>query len=277
LALGYLDQVSVFETLRVYQKKIFHFREHFKRLSESCLAIGKSIPFSENELHYWLDKVIVESGFDGALLRASLHWPDKGPGMAVALVREFEEYPRRWYENGVEMNTTVSRRWTLKAQDPQIKASQFVSGVLAVLDQKNPAPLRSRAGKYGSGSQKGGAYELLFLGQGGTVAEGSVSNVFIIKSKCVLTPSVASGILKGVTRSVVIDLAGKKGLEITETCLTRHDIYTADECFMTNTSSEVLPVVRVDGREIGNGKPGAVTRLLAGEFKKEIKRFLAEK
>ena len=112
------------------------------------------------------------------------------------------------------------------------------------------------------------AHELLFFGPSGTVAEGTVSNVFIIKRKCLLTPSVSSGILRGVTRGIVMDLARKRGWRVLETHLTRHDLFTADECFLTNTSSEVLPVVELDDRRIGDGKPGPLTRILGDDFKK---------
>ena len=184
----------------------------------------------------------------------------------MVLIREFESYPLRFYEKGVSLKTAVSRRWTPKAQDPQIKASQFMNGVLAILDEagndvETPA---CRTGRQRAASLP------LFLGPLGTVAEGTVSNIFIVKEKRLLTPSVASGILRGVTRDVVLDLAVKRRLEVAETFLTRHEIYSADECFITNTSSEILPVTRVDNRQIGNGRPGPVTRTLAKDFKKLI-------
>lgn len=188
-------------------------------------------------------------------MRIGVHGSGSGEGRLVLIIREFRSHPRRFYEKGISLKTAVSRRWTPKAQDPQIKASQFVNGVMAFLDE--------RARAFG---------ELVFLGSGGTVAEGSVSNIFVVRRKRLLTPSVASGILRGVTRAVVLDLARKKRLETTETFLTRHDIYSAGECFITNTSSEILPVVGVDGRKIGDGKPGPVTRMLAREFKSVIAR-----
>ena len=150
------------------------------------------------------------------------------------------------------LRSTVGRRPSPRAQDPQIKCSQYVGGVLAMLDGSSREP-----------------HELLFFGPGGTVAEGTVSNIFIVKEKSLLTPSVGSGILRGVTRAFVLELARKRGLRVVETTLTRHDLYTADECFLTNTSSEVLPVVRVDARCIGDGSPGPITRALGEDFRKE--------
>ena len=246
-----MDEVSCFETLRIYNSKLFHFKDHAGRLRESCQGIGQTLPFTTTELTQWVLKSLKESGFKNALLRLSVHWSKDSGGVLVAWFREFKAYPKEIYEKGVSLKTAVPRRWTLKAQDPQIKASQFMSGVLAVLDKGEEL-----------------AHELLLLGPSGTVAEGTVSNIFIVKKKRILTPSVSSGILRGVTRSLVIELAKKRKYEVLETFLTRHEIYSADECFMTNTSSEVLPVVSVDSRKIGCGKPGPITKLLAKDFKR---------
>ncbi len=251
MPLEYLDRLSVFETLRVYGGRIFSWEKHFKRFCGSCRALNEKPPLTERVLRGWLKAVLVESGCTDASLRVAAHWDGKGEGRLVLYIRPFLSHPAEWYQKGVTLRTAVSRRWTLKAQDPQVKASQYVSGVLAFLDK---------------GVLE--AHELLFFGSGGTVAEGTVSNIFIVKGKRLLTPSVASGILKGVTRGVVIELARKRGWAVAETELTRHEFYTADECFLTNTSSEVLPVVKLDGRVIGDGTPGPRTKTLSEDFKK---------
>ena len=155
--------------------------------------------------------------------------------------------------------TTAVRRWTLRAQDSQIKSSAFVGGVMAFLEQ-------------GSST----AQELIFLNQEGNVSEGTISNIFIVREKRLLTPAAGSGILRGVTRGIVMDLARKRGMEVKETFFSRHDIYSAEECFMTNTSSEVLPVVSVDRRKIADGRPGSVTKILAVDFKAFIKQELGK-
>ena len=202
--------------------------------------------------------MIRESGFPDSVLRLSVHWDPSTPlgvaGVVLFIIRKFKSYPEEIYRKGVALKSAVPRRWSLKAQDSRIKASQYVNGVLAALDQTSSA-----------------AREMVFLSQDGYVAEGSVSNIFIVKGKRVLTPCVGSGILKGVTRDVVIELAKKRGFEVAETFLTRHEIYAADECFMTNTSSEVLPVVNVDGRGIGSGRPGAAAKILRRDFKKAVR------
>lgn len=254
MALEHLNQVSAFETLRIYQGRIFFWEHHFKRFTQSARGLGYAFPLSSAELRKWIQAVSKESGWKNAIFRVSAHWTAPDAGVFVAMVRPFENYPEEWYKKGVELRTSVMRRWTLRAQDSQLKASQYVGGVLALLD-KGDLP----------------AHELLFLGSSGTVAEGSVSNIFIIKGKRVLTPSMSSGILSGVTRGIVLELCKKAGLETSETLLTRHEFYIADECFMTNTSSEVLPVVLLDGRKIGSGKPGPLTQKLRKNFKNLMK------
>lgn len=216
--------------------------------------IGRSVPVSPAEIRYWLGAALSESGFDDALLRVMVYWKSNLQGLLAVLIRPFHSHPKTLYEKGVSVKTTSIRRWPLRSQDPQIKASQFMNGVLAALE-KTDAPV----------------YEWIFFGTEERVAEGSVSNLFLVDSrKRILTPCLGSGILKGVTRGVVIDLARQKGLGVTETFLTRHDFYTAWECFLTNTSSEVMPVVEMDGRMIGDGKPGVVTKMLLKRFRESV-------
>ncbi len=257
LPVGALDRISVFETLRSYDGMLFHAREHLDRLEDSCKGIGRSLPINAQEMIHWLQESLQSCGLKNALLRLAIHWfdeRDSEEGRLVLFLREFKSHPAVWYQKGVALKTTTRRRWDFNAQDPQIKASQFMNGVLAVLDESGPR-----------------AHELVFFGPRGTVAEGAVSNIFIADQKRLLTPAASSGILRGVTRSVVIALARKRGLQVLETLLTRHELYTASECFMTNTSSEVLPVVSLDGRPIGSGAPGPLTRALARDFKQSVR------
>ena len=251
LTLSFLNRVSVFETLRVYNGRVFLWEEHWRRLSESCRALGHPLLLNKEAFGRWLNASLREQHLKNAALRASLHWDADGRAEGVLFIRPFISHPKEWYEKGVMLRSTVYRRSSPRAQDPQVKASQYVGGVLAILDAGGERP-----------------HELLFAGPGGTIAEGAVSNVFIIREKCLLTPSPASGILKGVTRAHVLRLAAKRGLETEEIPLTRHDLYTAHECFITNTSSEILPAVEIDGRRIGDGKPGKLTRALGKDFRK---------
>ncbi len=255
LSAEFLDQVSCFETLRAYCGKIFCVASHLARLEDSCEGIGRTLPVKKDELERWIVASLRESTFRDAMIRLSIHWKEGIEGVFLLIIREFSGYPSPWYEKGVNLSTAIARRWTLRAQDPQIKSSAYLSGVFAALDQRGAA-----------------THEFIFLNEAGYITEGSVSNLFIVKAKRLLTPAVSSGILRGVTRGLVIDLAKKRGHPIAETFLTRHDVYSADECFMANTSSEVLPVVSVDGRDIAEGKPGVITRSLAQDFKKYIQK-----
>ncbi len=257
LPLEFLDRVACFETLRAYSGKIFCLEQHLDRLSDSCEGMGKSLPFKKEALGRWVKQALKESACPGARLRLSVHWNGAGEGFLLLMIWEFQRHPNTWYEGGVSLATTTVKRWTLRAQDPQIKSSTFVSGVMALLDQ---------------GERQ--AHELIFLNQSGYISEGTVSNILMIKGKCLLTPGVSSGILRGVTRNVVMELALKRDLEVRETFLSRHELYNADECFMTNTSSEVLPVISVDGRIIGDGKPGPWTKILANDFKAHVQKIL---
>ena len=152
---------------------VFRLDEHLRRFTESCEAIGKSLPEPLLGLRIWLLAALAESGLKDALLRFSAHWqPDGREGRLAVIIRPFVSHPAQWHEKGVSLKTAVARRWTLKAQDPQIKASQFMNGVLAAIDER-----------------ASDAHELIFLGPAQTVAEGSVSNIFIVSRKRLLTPS----------------------------------------------------------------------------------------
>ena len=260
LPLELLNRVACFETLRAYEGKIFCLRKHLERLSDSCIGLGRCLPSTPLELERWVLATLKESSFPDARLRLSVHWQDKEEGILLLMIWEFKNHPKVWYEKGVKLAATAVKRWNPRAQDPQIKSSMFVSGVLAISNQG-----------------KNEAHELIFLTQEGNVSEGTVSNIFIVKERRLLTPAVSSGILRGVTRGAVIELAGKRGLEVKETPLLRHDIYNAEECFITNTSSEILPVISVDDRLIADGRPGPVTKGLAKDFKVYVRRTLGKK
>jgi branched-chain amino acid aminotransferase len=260
LPLDSLNRIACFETLRAYQGKVLCLSEHLDRLSDSCEGVGRRLPLKPGVLARWVQNALKESAFSDARLRLSVHWGKEREDSLLLMIWEFKRHPEVWYREGVKLSTVVTKRWTLRAQDPQIKSSMFLSGVMAVLDQGGHA-----------------AHELVFLNQDGAVAEGTVSNLFMIKGKRLLTPAVSSGILRGVTRRITLELAIKRNIEVIETVLSRHDIYNADECFMTNTTSEVLPVISLDGRQIGDGRPGVMTRALGKDFKQYVRKTLGIK
>ena len=239
--------------MRVYDGKFFRFDEHCSRLTESCHSLARPFPEGRRVIQTWIAACHKETGLENALLRLAVYWKaETSEGEWVLSLTPFERHPDCWYEKGVELVSSVLRRPSAKAQDPQIKSSQYVTGVLAHMDKK------------------GGPHEIILFSPPGTAAEGTVANIFIVKENSLLTPHAASGILRGVTRDTAMALARQNAVTVKETFLTRHELYTADECFMTNTSSEILPVVKVDKRLIGDGVPGDVTGQLRAAFKKEI-------
>ncbi|MCG3175774.1 MAG: Branched-chain-amino-acid aminotransferase [Candidatus Omnitrophica bacterium] len=210
--------------------------------------LSRAVPLDERAFGELINEGVCESGYTEALARVALHWDREG-GCSVSLIlRPYAGAAPERLERGVELMTVAGRRGPAHGQDWRLKASDYVSGVLAHLDTEAmdgaPGP------------------ERLFLTPEGYVSETTVANVFIVKGKRLLTPMPGSGILVGVTRSAVLETAPLLGLEPVETLLTRHDLYTADECFLTSASCEALPVVRVDGRTIGSGRPGPLTRQL---------------
>lgn len=193
-----------------------------------------------------------ESGYTAALARVALSWDRDGGCEASLILRPYSGVAPERLERGVELVTVAGRRGPAHGQDWRLKASDYVLGVLAHLDTQTP------------GGPEGP--ERLFLTPSGEVAETTVANVFIVRGKSLLTPRPASGILVGVTRAAVLASAPRLGLKAIETVLTRHDLYTAQECFLASASCEALPVVRVDGRTVGAGVPGPYARQVLQHF-----------
>lgn len=216
--------------------------------------LSRAVPLDERAFGELIGEGVRESGYTEALARVALHWDREG-GCSVSLIlRPYAGAAPERLERGVELVTVAGRRGPAHGQDWRLKASDYVSGVLAHLDTEAmdgaPGP------------------ERLFLTPGGEVAETTVANVFIVRGKSLLTPWPASGILVGVTRSAVLESAPRLGLMPLETALTRHDLYTAEECFLTSASCEALPVVRVDGRTVGTGAPGPRARQILQHFER---------
>ena len=236
--------------MRAYRGRIFCLERHTDRLFGSLRALGQEPNFFKKEIEGWVESSLKESKFSEAMVRLSVHGEPSGKSRWVVIVREFKPYPKEWFEKGIELRTATRLKSSVKAQDSKIKCSEYAGSILAHLD---------------AAARPGG--EFVFLNQNLTVSECAVSNIFIVRAKTLLTPAPASGILEGVTRSAVIELAGKEDIEVRETFLTRHEVYTAEECFITNTSFEILPVSGMDGRKINGGTPGPVTRKLMAGFK----------
>ncbi len=256
---GFLYGDGVFEGIRAYNGKVFMLDEHLDRLYESAKSIWLTIPLTKEELRAAILQTLRANKLRDAYIRVVISRgegdlgldPRKCPKPNVVIITDrIELFPNELYERGIEMVTVSVRRNSPQALNPNIKSLNYLNNILAKIEAIN-------AGKP----------EGLMLTLDGYVAEGTGENIFIVKGGTLLTPPAYMGILKGITRQVVIQLAQEIGISVYEAVLTLHDVYTADECFLTGTGAEIVPVVKLDGRTIGDGKPGPITRQLIQRFR----------
>ncbi len=248
---GFLYGDGVFEGIRVYEGNIFRLHQHVQRLYDSAQCILLDIPLTpadmtaaivetvqRRELANQYVRVVVSRGVGDLGLD-----PHHCPHPSVIIIADtIALYPAHVYTKGLELVTVATRRTPTWALDPRIKSLNYLNNILAKIE-----------------AQQAGAIEAVMLNAEGYVAECTADNIFAVRHGRIRTPSLAAGALPGVTRDSVFDIARDLQLPVEEGLLTRYDFYTADECFMTGTGAEIVPVVRLDGRRIGTGTPGAVT------------------
>jgi branched-chain amino acid aminotransferase len=255
---GLLYGDGVFEGIRVYGGKIFRLDEHLSRLYDSAKAIWLTIAMPREEMAAITKEAVRRSGMAEAYIR---HLVTRGVGdlgldprkcpksSIIIIVDTIKLWPEQVYEAGLNVITAGTPIPHREALSPRVKSLNYLAHILAKVEGINA-----------------GADEVLMLDSAGHVAEGSGQNVFVVKNGRLRTPPAYAGILKGVTRDVVIELAQKAGYEIEQTILNRYDIYTADEAFFTGTASEIVAIRQLDGRVIGTGKAGSMTRDLRARF-----------
>ena len=255
---GLLYGDGVFEGIRVYGGKIFKLSEHLDRLYDSAKAIWLTIPMPKEEMMAVTEEAVRRSGIAEAYIR---HIITRGVGdlgldprkcpkpTIIIIVDTIRLFPEEMYENGLRVVTAGTPIPHRESLSPRVKSLNYLAHILAKIEGIHS-----------------GADEVLMLDSEGHVAEGSGQNLFVVKQGVVRTPAAYAGILKGVTRDVVIELGRKAGYEVQETTLNRYDLYTADEAFFTGTASELIPIRQADGRIIGSGKAGPVTRDLRSRF-----------
>ncbi len=255
---GLLYGDGVFEGIRVYGSKVFLLQEHVDRLYESALAIRLEIPMTPqamfdavtetvkaNEIVDGYVRLVVTRGA-GSL---GLDIRRTGNPQIIIIADTITLYPEEIYENGMELITASTLRNHPGALSPRIKSLNYLNNILAKIEGTDA-----------------GTLETLMLNHKGEVAECTGDNIFIIKDGVVKTPGPEAGILEGITRNTVMKLAREAGHEVREVALTRHDIFVADECFLTGSAAEIVAVVSLDGRKIGTGKPGETTLDLRRRF-----------
>ncbi len=260
---GLLYGDGVFEGLRVYAGKIFKCAEHLDRLFESAKTILLSIPMTKKQLTDAMIRAVRTNKIRDGYIRLIV---TRGVGklgidpfhcrkpQVIIIADMIDLYPRRYYDNGLEIVTAATHRNYAEAVNPRLKSLNYLNNILAKID-----------------AIKAGVPEALMLNVHGYVAECSGDNIFTVKGGILFTPSIYSAILKGITRETVIEIAEREGLRVKEIVMMRHDIFNADEVFLTGTAAEICPVVKLDGRVIGSGKPGAITKLLLKHFRELVK------
>lgn len=256
---GLLYGDGIFEGIRAYNNRVFKLKEHIDRLFYSAKAILLNIPIShaemmkvvvdscrENNLREGYIRLVVTRGVGGLGLNPN---KCKNPSV-ICIADKIQLYPVEFYERGLDIITVPTTRNLHSALNPAIKSLNYLNNILAKIEANN-----------------GGCEEAIMLNAEGYVAECTGDNLFLVKGNQLLTPPLSAGALYGITRGVAMDICREMGMEVSEPNLTRYDVFNADECFLTGTGAEMVPVVKVDGRVIGAGTPGPRTRELVKRYK----------
>ena len=256
---GLLYGDGIFEGIRAYHGCVFKLREHIDRLFYSAKAILLQIPMShaqimratvetcrKNRIRDGYIRLVVTRGVGTLGLN-----PNRCKNPSVIIIADkIQLYPPALYRKGMEIVTVPTTRNLHSALNPAIKSLNYLNNILAKIEANHA-----------------GCEEAVMLNAEGFVAECTGDNLFIVKNGGLLTPPLSAGALYGITRQVVLELAEEEGLAVSEPNLTRYDLFNADECFLTGTGAEIVPVVKIDGRVIGTGKPGPITRKLEEEYR----------
>ena len=256
---GFLYGDGIFEGIRCYNGRIFKLPEHVDRLFESALTLRLEIPMSRAEVAGAIVETVRRTGLRDAYIRPVV---SRGPGdlgidprkcpkaSVVIIVDSIQLYPEEAYRKGLRLVTTSTRQRPVDVLNPRVKTCNYLNNIMARLE-----------------ANLAGADEGLMLTTQGYVGECTADNIFVVRKGRVATPPAYLGILQGVTRQTVLDLCVTLGVSAAEQVITLHDVYTADECFLTGTGAELGPVVEVDGRAVGTGKPGPVTMKVLAAFR----------
>ncbi len=259
---GLLYGDGVFEGIRCYNNRIFEADAHIQRLYGSAKAIRLEIPISRDEMLQAIEQTLRANNLTDAYIRVIV---TRGIGtlglsplktsypQVIIITDDIELYPADLYKKGMEVITCSTVRNHPNAVSPRIKSLNYLNNILGKIEALDA-----------------GVPEAIMLNHQGFVAECTGDNIFIVSDNVLFTPPPEAGILKGITRDVVIRLARKNNINVKEENLTRYSLYTADECFLTGTAAEIIPVTKIDGRIIGTGNVGPITRKLISEFHNEI-------
>lgn len=261
---GFLYGDGVFEGIRCYNGRVFRLDQHLNRLYDSAKSIHLIIPLTKMEMRETILETFRKNHFKDSYARLVV---SRGPGdlgldprkckkgTVVVLVDKIQLYPEDLYQNGMRLIIASTRKNFPEALSPKIKSLNYLNNILAKIE-----------------ANQAGVGEAVMINQDGFVAECTADNIFIIKNGVLMTPPAFVGALEGITRNVVIELAVTSRIPFKEALFGSHDLFTADECFLTGTGAEIIAAVEINGRTLGDGKPGPITRKLLKEFRELIKR-----
>ncbi len=260
---GLLYGDGVFEGIRSYQGQVFRLEEHLERLWQSAKSIWLEIPMTREAMGKAIYETLrinkIEDGYIRLVVTRGAGTLGLDPNRCtdprvIIIADRIALYPEEFYQKGLEIVTVSVMRNHSAALSPRIKSLNYLNNVLAKIE-----------------GLKAGCVEALMLNTKGEVAECTGDNIFLVSQGRLLTPPIDAGILEGITRDVVIELATAAGMPVQQIPLTKHDVYIADECFLSGTAAEIIPVVKVDNRVIGTGKPGEITLRLIEQFRQETR------
>ncbi len=260
---GLLYGDGVFEGIRVYSGQIFECEAHLKRLMDSARAIRLNLPRTPEQLKAAMLETVAINNFSDCYIRLVVTRgvgylglnPNKCPTASAFIIADtIELYPPETYQKGMSIITSSVVRTHANSLSPRIKSLNYLNNILAKIEAADA-----------------NVPEAVMLNLEGNVAECTGDNIFIVREGQVQTPGTSDGILEGVTRKVIMELCKRLSIPCVEKSLQRHDLYIADECFLTGTAAEVVPVTRIDGRPIGTGTPGQLTRRLVEAFAKHVR------
>jgi branched-chain amino acid aminotransferase len=256
---GFLYGDGIFEGIRAYNGRVWHLTEHLDRLYGSAKSIWMEIPISWKQMEEVVLETCRRNNLRDAYIRLVVSRgagdlgldPRKCPKPSIICIADkISLFPAEVYEQGMQVISVGTRRNPVDSLSPQVKTLNYLNGIMAKISAITL-----------------GYPEVIMLNKEGYVCEGTGDNIFIVKNEKVITPPSYLGILPGITRAAVMAMAREMGYAVEEGVFTLHDVYTADECFLTGTAAEIVPVVQADSRAIGGGDPGPVTRRLIGQFR----------
>lgn len=260
---GLLYGDGVFEGIRLYGGNVFRLEEHLERLEYSAKAIMLKMPLNRKELSDATCETCRQNNLTDAYIRLVVTrgvgdlglapWLCPKPSLFI-IASKISLYPQEHYDNGLAIVTVPTRRINPSALPPTIKSLNYLNNILGKIEAK-----------------QFGALEAIMLNDQGYIAECTADNIFTIHKGTIYTPAASQGALKGVTRGTIFDIAQELNVPIREMDMTRYDVWVADECFLTGTGAEVIPATKLDGREIGTGKPGPITQQILAAFRRRVR------